>query len=843
MDAPETADQSPEADAELIAELFYDLVDVDIAERRRLYDEREISQTVRTELESLLDVEPIPEVGEEALESTGRRLSALITDSRWEAGTRVGDYEIVREIARGGMGVVYEAQQQSLGRRVAIKVVRGARFADPSELLRFRSEAEAIARLEHPGIVPVHEVAEHDGQQFFSMAYLGGGSLRDLETPMPPRRAAELVRRTCDAIHHAHTQNIVHRDLKPANVLLNESGEPRVSDFGLAKDVSEDSDLTHTGAILGTPGFMAPEQAGGRNEVVGHLADVYGLGAILFYLLTGRPPRDGASLVETLHKVLHDDAPDVRRLVPRVPADLASICRKALERAPIDRYGSAAALGQDLRRFLADQPTEARPLGGGTRALRWCRRRPAIAGLAILAVLGVFGGGVSSYVFALDARDKASSLERANLELGSRNTELAQARDDARTAQRDAERSRDEARRAQRDERAFSGFLVDDVFGAARPIGFPGGQGTGVAMREALLGALPRISERFSGNPVAEALCRHELGVTLRYTGAYDQAIHQLEIAHDLRLRELGPNDRNTVLSANSLGAAYFAQSQFARSVPIYEDLVERTRQVHQDLHPRMLANLAANYEQIGRLEDQLDVLGEVVAVVDFEGDKLRARSQIASTTARLGRESEARRLVDEIREEIDGRVFSQPAIQIDIEYEIVSTLRLLGDDTELIKILPDILDRSRAVFSPASREASKVTEQLVDAYLRKGLRREAFDVLKVQVRLEDRFDGRKIREHAERLARLALQLGLGAEAVDAARSVRRRWLESESASATAFRIDILTAEAWIAWGRPEEARKVLQSRIELLRKQVESGRGKAYTEHLERFESLLAGF
>ncbi|MCA8972918.1 MAG: serine/threonine protein kinase, partial [Planctomycetes bacterium] len=218
--------------------------------------------------------------------------------------------------AHGGMGVVFEAKQISLGRRVALKVVRSSRFASEAELRRFRVEAESIARLDHSGIVAVHEVGESDGEHFYSMAFVDGGSLADIEAPLAASRAAEIMRSVAEAVHYAHTRNIVHRDLKPANVLLTAAGEPKVSDFGLARDTSSESDLTLPGSIVGTPGFMPPEQAKGRTEDVGPHADVYGLGAVLYFLLTGRPPFVGGSVVDTLHLVIHEPPTDPSRLRP-----------------------------------------------------------------------------------------------------------------------------------------------------------------------------------------------------------------------------------------------------------------------------------------------------------------------------------------------------------------------------------------------------------------------------------------------------------------------------------------------------------------------------------------------
>ena len=240
---------------------------------------------------------------------------------------RFGDYELEREISRGGMGVVYQARQLSLNRSVALKMILSAQFTSRADVQQFYFEAESAAKLDHSGIVPVYEVGEHQGQYFFSMGLVLGGSLTDLvqDGPLPPRRAAELVREVAELVQYAHARNIVHRDLKPANVLLDEHGQPKVTDFGLAKNVEQDSGRTATGQVMGTTAYMPPEQAAGKMDEVGPLSDVYSLGAILFYLLTGRPPFEGNSLVETLQLVVGQEAVSPRQLNDQVDLDLATV--------------------------------------------------------------------------------------------------------------------------------------------------------------------------------------------------------------------------------------------------------------------------------------------------------------------------------------------------------------------------------------------------------------------------------------------------------------------------------------------------------------------------------------
>jgi WD40 repeat protein len=298
-------------------------------------------------------------------------------------------YEILGQLGRGGMGVVYKARQIALSRLVALKMIRAGGLPDPDHESRFQTEAEAVAHLEHANIVRIHEVGQHDGLAYLALEYVGGGTLADRlhNGPLPPRDAAHLVEVLALAAHHAHEKGIVHRDLKPANVLLGEDGTPKLTDFGLAKRLDVEGGHTRTGAVMGTPSYMAPEQAAGAADV-GPGADVYALGTILYECLTGRPPFRGASVLETLEQVRVREPVSPRALQPNVPRDLETIGLKCLQKDPRQRYTSARELAEDLRRFLRDRPILARPVGRPERAWRWCRRNPALAGLSAVLIVG-----------------------------------------------------------------------------------------------------------------------------------------------------------------------------------------------------------------------------------------------------------------------------------------------------------------------------------------------------------------------------------------------------------------------------------------------------------------------
>jgi WD40 repeat protein len=292
-----------------------------------------------------------------------------------------GDYELLDEIARGGMGVVYHARQISLNRSVAIKMILAGRFASQEQALRFRAEAEAAARLRHQNIVTIHETGEIEGQPFLSMEYVEGGNLATLvrDRPLPGKRAALLVKTIAEAVEYAHNEGLLHRDLKPSNILLDGTGQPRITDFGLARRVEKESFLTVTGQVLGSPNFMPPEQAGARSVKAGRYSDVYSLGGILFYLLTGRPPFVGETVSETLQQVLHAEPVAPRLLNPAVPLDLATICIRCLQKEPGHRFATARALAEELGRFLRAEPINSRPVSALEKTWRWCKRKPALA--------------------------------------------------------------------------------------------------------------------------------------------------------------------------------------------------------------------------------------------------------------------------------------------------------------------------------------------------------------------------------------------------------------------------------------------------------------------------------
>ena len=310
----------------------------------------------------------------------------------------LGDYELLEEIGRGGQGVVFRARQKSLNRTVALKIISLGQWASEAHLKRFRREAEAVGNLDHPNIVPIYEVGERDGSCYFSMKFVEGGQLDEVvgRAPLSIRRAVELMLRLARTVHYAHEHNILHRDIKPGNILLDQKGEPHLTDFGLARLVETESTITRTREVLGTPSYMAPEQATGNNAQLTSATDVYGLGAVLYQLLTGHPPFAGGTTFETIKLVLDTEPRQPRLWNRKINRELSTICLKCLEKDPKRRYPSALALAEDLEHWLRHEPIRAKRSGSFTHARKWVRRRPAPAALiaSLVALAAAIGWNV-----------------------------------------------------------------------------------------------------------------------------------------------------------------------------------------------------------------------------------------------------------------------------------------------------------------------------------------------------------------------------------------------------------------------------------------------------------------
>lgn len=519
-------------------------------------------------------------------------------------------YKILDELGRGGMSVVYLAEDQRLQRQVAIKVLMDRQLARRDDLARFEAEARTLARLQHPNIVQVYEIGTHQGLLYCVLEYASGGSLDWYlrGRPQLPRLAAQVAVVLADAMQAAHEQGIIHRDLKPSNVLVakktSESASVipatssrsldrialpeglKISDFGLAKQMDRASDLTKTGMIIGTPNYMSPEQAAGRHDLTDHLCDVYALGAILYEMLTGRPPFVGPTAVETIMLVQTTDPLPPRTLQPKVPRDLETICLKALRKVPAERYASAADLAADLRRWLEGRPILARPTSRWERFVRWCRRNPAVAGLSATLLVTLLVALAVVTVLYLLADQRRQVAEKAQ-------AEAVQARDVAEKAQ---ERERSNAERLE----AFRTFLQDDFFSQvdSRQLG------PEAKMRDALLRAIERIGPRFVNQPELEAYVRDQIGYRLFAMSLYREAQAQQRRAWELYQKVLGPDHSDTLHIRRNLADTLTALGEYDEAEQLLRAVLtdwERLQGAEGLQTTKTLASLAKLVQKRGR--------------------------------------------------------------------------------------------------------------------------------------------------------------------------------------------------------------------------------------------------
>jgi serine/threonine-protein kinase len=481
--------------------------------------------------------------------------------------THVANYEILGILGRGAMGVVYRARQAGLNRLVALKMVLSGDHASQTQRERFHKEAEAIAQLQHPNIVQIHEIGEHQGCPFFSMELVEGKSLvQEIDgTPKPPTDAARMVRILAIAMQVAHEKGVIHRDLKPGNILLTLDGAPKITDFGLAKKLEEDSTATQTGTILGTPSYMAPEQADGRIEAIGPRSDVYSLGTILYELLTGRVPFKASSVLDTLEQVRTQEPIPPIQFSPSVPRDLETICLKCLSKSPDRRYQSAGELADDLTRYLEGKPILARPVSAPERFWRWCRRNPRVAVLSGVIMLAILAWGGTTSILTINLKNEKDRTLEA-LRVAKTNEELAKKNaDEARRNEELAKKNADEARRNEelannnaKIAKQNHAFLMNRMaklgeqfhkqlnarrMGSTPEIRAVRNNMLGI-LRETIL-ALSKDLERADITTFASAAAYQELGGLLRKFGLGEEAVAQYDQGYKVvkKVADQKPND------------------------------------------------------------------------------------------------------------------------------------------------------------------------------------------------------------------------------------------------------------------------------------------------------------
>jgi serine/threonine protein kinase len=554
---------------------------------------------------------------------------------------RFGDYELINEIARGGMGVVYKARQLSLNRIVAVKMILAGQLAGQSDVLRFRREAEAAAHLQHPNIVAIHEVGEIDGHHYFSMDYVEGESLASLirENPLPGFRAARYVKAVAEAIHYAHNNGIMHRDLKPSNILVqglndNDEGIPRITDFGLARRIEGGTELTGTGQLLGTPSYMPPEQASGKLGEVGPLSDVYSLGATLYDLLTGRPPFRADTPLDTVLQVLDSEPVSPRLLNPKVNRDLETITLKCLQKDPANRYASAQELADDLERHLKGESIQARPTGHIDRLWRWSRRHPAAA----TAVAAIAVGLVSVSALAIALGNTNQNLKSSNESLQLANQAETIAKKNAESKQREAETARDETKQ-----------ILDYIVAAFRKSD-PDADGESLTVAALFGQAEEQLEADFPNKPLIQAELLNAIGQTYIGLGLYEKAASALKLSLDLRRNEMGEENKDTLAAMNNLAEAYKAGGRLADAFPLYKQSLELKKTKLGPTHLSTLTslgNLANWYRSAGMSAQALPIFEKTLELMKGKmGPEhpytLRSMNDLAAAYKSAGRLQEA---------------------------------------------------------------------------------------------------------------------------------------------------------------------------------------------------------
>jgi tetratricopeptide (TPR) repeat protein/tRNA A-37 threonylcarbamoyl transferase component Bud32 len=570
----------------------------------------------------------------------------------------IGDYEIISVLGQGGMGVVFKARQLSLNRLVALKMIRNAEFASEDQLRRFQNEAEAVATLDHPGIVPIYEVGTYEDMRYFSMKLVEGQGLdKQLEgLAKDSRNATRVVAQVAEAVNHAHQRGILHRDLKPANILLDGLGHAHVTDFGLAKRIDEDAGLTVSGAIMGTPSYMSPEQAAGRSSMVTTASDVYGLGAILYAALTGRAPFAGGSVMNTLDQVRNSPPQPPTRHNAKLPRDLEVICLKCLEKDPRHRYASTQALCDDLNRWLRGEPIAARPVGPVVRLRMWARRKPALAGLSAALIVASIGGiigvtwqwreAVSQRNQAQSARDDALRQEQAARKA---EAEARAARDQAVASEKAAVAARGQAEQNAQIAGMQATLALNTIQDLVSQVQ-QGLQGPGLYdLKTALLGsALKRIDgvagiyEKSTSKEATTAAALMELGKIYRQLGQTRKAFQTyqkcLEITRE-RVKIKNYSDPSRQNLANTYFELAFCSEELNRDMTaalsynqdglkLYEDIYKNPKLDDFPLNRKVVrAGLAEAYTRVGVTQYRM---GELTAALENYRKAYNLRRELA---------------------------------------------------------------------------------------------------------------------------------------------------------------------------------------------------------------------
>jgi tetratricopeptide (TPR) repeat protein/tRNA A-37 threonylcarbamoyl transferase component Bud32 len=662
-----------------------------------------------------------------------------------------GDYETVSILGQGGMGVVYKARQLSLNRLVALKMIRNAEFASEDQVRRFQNEAESVATLDHPGIVPIYEVGTYEDQRYFSMKLVEGQGLDKKlgELARDPRAAARIVAEVADAVNHAHQRGILHRDLKPANILVDGQGHAHVTDFGLAKRIEDDAGLTVSGAIMGTPSYMAPEQAAGRLSLITTVSDVYGLGAILYAALTGRAPFASDSVMNTLDQVRNSQPQPPTRVNAKLPRDLEVICLKCLEKDPRHRFTSAQAVADDLHRWLRGEPIAARPVGPIVRLRMWAKRKPALAGLSAALIIASIAGVIGVTWQWSEAVSQRNLAQRARDEAVRQEQTARKAESDARDARDQAVASEKKAvsARAQAEQNAqIAGMqatlalnTIQDLVSQVQK----GIQGPGLYdLKTALLdSALKRIDgvagiyEKSTSKEATTAAALMELGKIYRQLGQTKKALSAyqkcLEITKE-RVKIKNYSDPSRQNLANTYFELAFCSEELNRDMKaalsynqdglkLYEGIFQKPKLDDFPLDRKVVrAGLAEAYTRVG--------------VTQYRMGELRAALENYRKAHNLRRE-----LVDEVKD--------NPRLKQDLSYSLMALAETnfrLGDRALADDFYRQVVEQREAMAKlkpndlPSLKELGDVYYMIGEFKLRCG------DLAAARLNLENSLDRRK---------------------------------------------------------------------------------------------------
>jgi len=696
------------------------------------------------------------------------------------AGSR---FRILRPHAKGGLGQVSVALDQELDRPVALKEIQDVHADEPHSRARFVQEAEITGKLEHPGIIPVYGLG-HDagGRPFYAMRFIQGDSLKEAieafhgnealkkDSVARVSRLRELLRRftdVCNAVAYAHSRGVLHRDLKPGNIMLGPYGETLVVDWGLAKPVgdglsgeaapADGSSLregpirlsaqsgsraeTVAGSPIGTPAYASPEQVTGALDRLGPASDIYGLGATLYSLLTGKSPVESNDLGDVIRRVERGEIPPPRSIDPTIPKPLEAICCKAMATNPLDRYVSARALAMDVTKWLDDEPVTAYREPVSVRAGRWMRQhRTAMIGAAVAGLVGLVGLAAVAAVQARASREQT----RVNRELKVANEKTSDALIAETKAKDDTQKSLAESQEARKRAEAVLGFLKNDVLAAARPEGQEGGLGVEVTVRKAIDAAEPKIAGAFKDQPIVEAEVRNTLGSTYFYMGDAPLAIRQYDRALELDQTKLGPDHPNTLTSRNNLALAYQAAGRTHEAIKMQEATLKQQASKLGPNHPSTLTsrnNLALAYRAAGRTDEAVKM--HEVTLKLFESklgpdhpSTLISRNNLADTNLAAGRTDEAIKMHEATLKIYESKLGPDHPNTLISRANLAKAYLAVGRTDDALKMHEATLKQMESKFGPDHPSTLISRINLADTYLAAGRTDDAINMQEVTVRL-----------------------------------------------------------------------------------------------------------